>query len=195
MFGPVRMTIASSGERCVSLGVNAAPPVSRRLHHRMPPAPDVDDAVVGQHRAHVAVRLGHLGQRGGNVQLGRGPRRREQLRGRAAIWAQHLPEELALQLQDALLGVEHQRLVLLQLGRDVALGVDQRLLADVVGRDERRVGLRDLDVVAEDLVVADLERLDAGALPLDRLQVGDPASWRRASPGGCRRARPRSRGG
>ncbi len=34
--------------------------------------------------------------------------------------------------------------------------------------------MRHFDVVAEDLVVADLERLDAGALALDALQVGHP---------------------
>jgi hypothetical protein len=36
------------------------------------------------------------------------------------------------------------------------------------------VGAGDFDVIAEDLVVADLERLDPGALALDRFQVGDP---------------------
>ena len=147
----------------------------RLLHHRMAPAFYVNDQVVRQSRANVAVRFCHLGQRGGRVEFGDGVRRGEQARRRGRDLAEQLPVELAFQLQDALLGVEHQRLVFLQLGRDVALGVDQRLFADVVGRDECHVRLRDLDVVAEDLVVADLQRFDAGARPLDRFQIGDPA--------------------
>ena len=74
---------------------------------------------------------------------------------------------------DPLLGVEDLLLVLLELGREEALGVDQRLLAHVVGRDLGQVGLGHLDVVAEDLVVADLERADAGPLPLAALELGD----------------------
>ena len=46
----------------------------------------------------------------------------------------------------------------LSAGRDEALAAGDRLLADVVGRDARQVRLRDLDVVAEDPVVANLER-------------------------------------
>ena len=85
-----------------------------------------------------------------------------------------LAEQARLDLADAVLGVEHQRLVFLHFRGDVALGVDQGLLADVVGWGQAGVGAGDLDVVAKDLVVADLERLDPGALALDALQVGDP---------------------
>ena len=46
-------------------------------------------------------------------------------------------EELALALGDLLLGAEHLRLVLLELGRDVALGVGQRLAPLVVGAAPR----------------------------------------------------------
>ena len=56
--------------------------------------------------------------------------------------------------------------VVLQLRRGEALGIDQRLFALVVGRREREVRLGDLDVVAEDRVIAHLQRADAGALPL-----------------------------
>ena len=70
---------------------------------------------------------------------------------------------------------QHLLLVLLQLGRDVALGVLERLLADVVGRDlASAVGVGDLDVVAEDLVEADLQAGDAGAADLLGLEAGDP---------------------
>ena len=65
------------------------------------------------------------------------------------------------------------RFVLLQLGRGEALGVDQRLLAFVVGGREMQVGLRDLEVVAEDVVELHLQRADAGALALALLDLRD----------------------
>ena len=58
-----------------------------------------------------------------------------------------------------------------------ALGVLDGLLADVVGRDLRAVaalGVGDLDVVAEDLVEADLEAGDPGPADLVGLVPGDP---------------------
>ncbi len=64
--------------------------------------------------------------------------------------------------------------VLLQFGRDVALGVLERLLALVIARDLGGVRVRDLDVVAENPVEADLEGVDAGALDFVRLKAGDP---------------------
>ena len=82
-------------------------------------------------------------------------------------------EQLLLERQDLLLGVEHLALVVLQLRRGEALGVGQRLLALVVGRRQVQVGARDLDVVAEDVVEPHLQRLDAGALPLARFDLRD----------------------
>ena len=82
----------------------------------------------------------------------------------AAARLPHVGEQLLLQREDLLLGVQHLALVVLQLRRGEALGVGQRLLALVVGRRQMQVGARDLDVVAEDVVEAHLERLDAGAL-------------------------------
>ena len=96
--------------------------------------------------------------------------------GSARLSACHLtadlPEEAGLQLRDALPGVQNQRLVFLELRREEALAADQRLLADVVRGHLRQVGVGDLDVVAEDPVVADLERLYARPLPFLGFQVG-----------------------
>ena len=61
-----------------------------------------------------------------------------------------LGEDAPLDFDDLLLRVEDLGFVFLQLGRGEALGVDQRLLALVVGGSEMQVGLGDLDVVAED---------------------------------------------
>ena len=98
----------------------------------------------------------------------------------------------------SLLGREDLLLVLLQLRRDVALGVLDRLLADVVGGDlalALRLGVRDLDVVAEDLVEADLEARDAGAADLLGLELGDPRLAAAGSLRAARRARRDSRRG
>ena len=72
-----------------------------------------------------------------------------------------------------LLGVEDLFLVGLELGSEEALRADEGLLADVVRRDLGEIGLRDVDVIAEDLVVPDLEGRDARPLPLGLLQPGD----------------------
>jgi hypothetical protein len=77
---------------------------------------------------------------------------------------------------DALLGVQHQRLVFLHFWRDKSLGIDQRLLADVVFGSPVCCAARDLNIVAEDLVVPDFERLDARLLAFDHFQVGDPVA-------------------
>ena len=112
----------------------------------------------------------------------------------------HLGPQLLEELRSSsahapLLGGEHLLLVLLELGGDEALGAHRGLLADVVLGHQVQVRAGHLEVVAEDLVVADLERGDPGALALARLeleQVVLAARWtapparpaRRGSPGG-----------
>ena len=68
--------------------------------------------------------------------------------------------------------------MLFQLRRDVALGVLDGLLADVIIGNARASGLRlgvgDLDVVAENLVESDFEARDARAPDLLGLKLGDP---------------------
>ena len=62
---------------------------------------------------------------------------------------------------DLLLCAENLRLEVLQLLRDKALRIRERLLADIALRHLIAPAVAHLDVVAEHLVVADLERLDA----------------------------------
>ena len=83
-------------------------------------------------------------------------------------------KKFQLELQRSLLRAENLVLVFLQLGRDEPLRVHQRLLANVVGRRIGQVGLGDFDVVAENLVVPDLQRFDAGAFLFARLEIGQP---------------------
>ncbi len=91
----------------------------------------------------------------------------------AAARLRTLGEQLLFKREDLVFGVEHFALVILQLRRGEALGVGQGLLALVIGRREVLVGARDFDVVAEDVVEAHLERLDAGACALARLDLRD----------------------
>ncbi len=50
-------------------------------------------------------------------------------------------------------------LVSLQLLVDVSLRADQGLLPDIIRRHQSRIGLRDLNVITEDVVEPDLEGL------------------------------------
>ena len=93
--------------------------------------------------------------------------RRFEYRGRGvADLLTHLPEQRVLKLAEPVLRVQDERLVLLHLRRDISLGVHERLSPDVLLRNLRDVGLADLDVVAEYLVVAHLERPYAGVIAL-----------------------------
>src|ERR1035437_6757440 len=87
--------------------------------------------------------------------------------------ATQLRKQAPLNLDYLLLGVEHLDLVLLQLWRGKALGVDQGLLAFVLPRREVQVRLGDLQVIAEDAVELDLQRTDASALAFALLDLCD----------------------
>jgi hypothetical protein len=135
---------------------------------------DVEDGFVHQHGSDVVPGRGQFGERGEEVGGG------EYVGGvqEAVSLRRHLLAELREQLQferlALLLRGQHFLLVLLQLRRDVTLGVLQRLLADVVGRHAAGVGVRHLDVVAVDLVVPDLQARDVRPRDLRRLVAGDP---------------------
>src|ERR1700756_2840554 len=77
-------------------------------------------------------------------------------RGGSEDGGSQLGKEAALDLDGALVRGEHAGLVVLQLRRGEALGIDECLFALVVGGDGFEVGLGDLDVVAEDIVKANL---------------------------------------
>src|SRR5579863_3490302 len=123
-------------------------------------------------RTPVAVLRGYLGQRAGDVQLRyRGSRRLDPNSVRAGK-ATELLEYFALQRENLFLGLQNLAFKLLQLRRGEALGVEQSLLALVIGGRQMQVGLRDFDVVAKNIIEADLERRNAraGALALLNLR-------------------------
>lgn len=84
-------------------------------------------------------------------------------------------EELVLQLAGPLIRPQDGALHLLELIGHEPLGVGEGLLAHVSAlRYLGVVGLGDFDVVAEDVVVADFEGIDARGLAFARLQFREP---------------------
>ena len=97
---------------------------------------------------------------------------------RGALGGDLLPqrrEELILQGHHPVRGGEDLVFQVLQLLGDVPLPVHQGLLADVGVRHLVLEGVGHLDVIAEDLVVADLQGPDAGALLLLGLDLRQDA--------------------
>ena len=139
-----------SGSSTSSTGCRPSMIAQHRLLDDLRPAVVALPGQLGQGRQHVQLR-----QHGGRG-LHPPPRRRHRLA--------QLQEQLVFQLLRLLVGRQHLLFIFLQLGRDVALGILHRLLADVVVGNPLAMGVGDLEVVAEDLVEADLERGDAGPL-------------------------------
>ena len=83
-----------------------------------------------------------------------------------------LGKQAAFDVDDLFLGIENLGLVFFQLRRGEALGVDQGLLALIVGRSQVQIGLRNLEVVAKNRIELHLERRDPGPLPLPLLDLG-----------------------
>ena len=92
----------------------------------------------------------------------------------AAMRWQNLGKEAGLDLALAVLGIEEQGFVFFEFGRDVALGIDQGLLAHVGLWYSVQVGFGHFDIVAKDLVVSYLEILDPRVSAFLAFQVGDP---------------------
>ena len=140
------------------------------LDDRMPAAADREARRSDEFRTREVERLRALGE--GRQHVERGERRPHALqrgnRGRE-VRDQALVEQLFAR-ERALLRRERAILERLQLRRDVALGVLERLPAPVVVGDLLHVGVGDLDVEAVHAVVLDLEVGDAGARALARLE-------------------------
>ena len=152
-------TNVPSGQECRAPDAGrrrSAAPARRRIwagNSRVP-------GQVRQRRKHVELRK-HSGSR------------LQPLRRRGRRLAQ-LDEQLVFQFLGLLVGREHFFLVLLQLRRDVALGVLDRLLAVIIVGNLVAVRVRDFEVIAEHFVEADFQAGDAGAGDFLGLILGDP---------------------
>src|SRR2546430_7430554 len=153
------------------------------LDQRVASTDDLDARLVTQDRPHPTLPSRDAGQRGDRVELAEPCRRIEQVAPRGCDPSAELSEELMLARDRRALGVEDQRLFFFELWRDVALAIDQRLLAQVFGRDRLTVRVAHLEVVAEYLVEADFQGPDPAALSFGLLEAADPVSGRtRAGP-------------
>ena len=83
-------------------------------------------------------------------------------------------KELIFQTDRFILRAQDRLLYFLQILRDEAFTVGQRLLALIAIRYERKLRARDLDIISKDLVVSDLQVLDAGFLALMLLDLRNP---------------------
>ena len=113
-------------------------------------------------------RVGALGERLQHVERRQRGGDRLQRRNRGRELGQQRVEQPPLAGERALLRRQRLRLERLELRRDVALGVLQRLAAPVVVGHALGVRARDLDVEAVHAVVFDLQVRDAAALALAR---------------------------
>src|ERR1700730_13495308 len=155
------------------VGHEAARP-QRSFDQRMAATDDLDPGLVLQRGAHPSMTAPDAGQPGDGIELTQPGGRVEQILTGGGDATAEVAEERLLTRHHRALRIEDEGLLLLQLRRDVALAIDQRLLADVLGRDRLTVGVTDLDVVAEYLVEANLERPDAAPLAFMLLERGDP---------------------
>ncbi len=131
--------------------------------------------VVINGRAHVVVARAPSRRSSQHVQFRDSPRHRQHVRAMPPPRAPARPGTVRTPARSSSRRRRcTMRLVLLQVRRDIAFAVGGGLLAHVVVRHVAEIGLRDLDVVAEDGVVADFERVDAGAFALACLEVRDP---------------------
>ena len=123
----------------------------------------------------MAARVGDLGQPGHDIEGGQRPRGGQQIGGPRRHPAADVVEQLVLEPAPPLLGPEHLGLVLLQLGRHVALGTGQRLAPHVLGGSARRLRVRHLDPVAEDAIEPHAQARQSRPCALALLEAGDPA--------------------
>ena len=148
--------------RAVEIDVVGHERVGESLNDRVTAVGDHELVTLVQMRLGVVGDRGRFGQSGQDVERREGARRVLDSRrfGRHAR-AQRF-ENLELSREDPLVGAEHLLFVLLERRRRESLASGNRLLTQVVAGHQVQVGLRDLDVVAEDPIESDLERRDAG---------------------------------
>ena len=144
------------------------------LDDRMTAVDDLDRAVLGDFRTHVAVFVRHLRKRQKRVE------RLERLRRLLHTWnrfSQRLLQfgkQLRFQPDRPFRCAEDLLFHFLQFRRSIALAVGQRLTAHIAKRHEIVVRFRNLDAVAENLVVGNLQRFNARLLAFALLHGGNP---------------------
>ena len=83
-------------------------------------------------------------------------------------------EQMILNVDDLFLCPKNLGFKFLQFGRDIPFRVDQGLLADIVGRYGRRIGVSHFDIITEHFIVADFQGFDASAFLFPCFQILNP---------------------
>ncbi len=120
---------------------NELPLLEHPFHNRVPAARNGNGGSLIDPGLHVVVAQGNPGQAEEHVHQGEGFRDALDVRNVVQHRLPHLFEQRILQRVCLLLRAQDAVLPFLQLGGDEPLRVDQRLLADVIGRREGRLGL------------------------------------------------------
>ena len=132
---------------------------------------DLDVGGVVKPGAAVVSQGRDLGQGCQDIDFSEGERGLADAAGFSRNGRAQLGKQAAFDLYDLFLGIENFGFVFFQLRSGEALGVDQGLLALVVGRGQVRIRLRDFEIVAKDRVELYLQRCDSGALALALLDL------------------------
>ena len=131
----------------------------------------VKDKALVHHRTAVTLLRGQFRKSGQNVQFGKYAAVGLYLGDVLLDEGDQVRIDAGLQGVDFLLGAEYLGLVLLEFLRDVSFRAYEGLLAHPFRRDLVPEGVADLQVVAEHVVVVNLERRDACALALALLHL------------------------
>ena len=132
---------------------------------------DVDDVGVVDNRPDVAVGFRYLGETQQAIEMGNDVGVNLNLRNELLHILHKFVEKLRLEDDNLLVGSQDFLLVFLQFGRYVSLSLSQCLLTNPVGRNLILKGVAHFKVIAEDVIVAHLQRTDARLLRLTLLNL------------------------
>ena len=131
--------------------------------HRMAPADDEQFSGGIEFGANIAAIRRQLGERGEYVELSDGRGSTAQMHRFARHGSTHIDKKLPFDLQDAFVRSQDFPLIFFQLGGCKPLGVNQCLFPLVVRGSQMQIRLRNLNVVAKDLIEANLQRANIGS--------------------------------
>ena len=154
MLGPVSTMMAFVVEfRKRSLGTKRSPlPNSSCSMTGWRPATISRSAESSNFGAAIISQGGDLRQRRQHIDFSQRQRGLADAAGLTGNSRSQFGKQPALDIDDLFLSIENLRFVFLQFGSGEAFGVDQSLLAFVIGRGQMRVRLRDFEIVAKDRI-------------------------------------------
>ena len=140
--------------------------VQQLLDHRVAAVLDDDAAVLRDLGAHIPVVHRHFGKGAEDVEGGHRVGGLLDADEALGDGLPHAAEQFIFEFRDPFLGTQDFGFEFFQFAGDVPLGIREGLLADPFLRYVALERTGHFEVVAEDLVVADLQFRDAGAFPL-----------------------------